>query len=167
MMVGILHYLTRPPIIFMTPGLVQLYDKMMHNGNQLIVIEIVLATFFKANVICWTTLLIIYLSNSIKLLLKNLNTVVKSWKIKMNQQYQQYQRRFDEARGEENGVNMFNNNTHDCIYGCSRYILSSDGWNLENGEKTIWPRDIFMMIERWNRRMVVSGLPSISSPKFL
>lgn len=71
----------------------------------------------------------------------------------MNQQYQQYQRRFSEARGEENGVNlskfddccknMFNNNTHDCIYGCFRYIPSSNGGNHENGEKTIWPRDIY------------------------
>ena len=25
---------------------------------------------------------------------------------------------------------------------------SSNGWNPENGKKTIWPRDIFMMIER-------------------
>jgi hypothetical protein len=30
----------------------------------------------------------------------------------------------------------------------SNTFFSSDGLNPENGEKTIWPRDIFMMIER-------------------
>jgi hypothetical protein len=73
----------------------------------------------------------------------------------MIQQYQQYQRRFDEARGEENGVNIskfeecckksFNNSTHDCTYGCFKYILSSDGWDLKNGEKMTWPKN-FMII---------------------
>ena len=113
-------------------------------------------------------------SNSIKLLLKNLNTVVKSRKIKMNQQYQQYSLMKPSPEGKR--MEWFCQSLMIAAKICLITILMIVFMDVPDTflaamvgilrtESKRSGIEIFMMIERWKRRMVVGGLPSICSPK--